>query len=395
MPIAEINRTLFTFAGGEKFSEEEAARLSLPWLVVAAASQGTGSSDENRIRELLAAFDTDFIPFDRTRKKKGFLDCLHRLRAGGFDLFVFEGTGFAIGIAAILGRILYGRPYIFSSGDAVAPYLTARLPRAKPLFELYESLLYRYCAGFIGWTPYLVGRALTRGAGKGITAAGWAPHASNTEARHAARFDIRNQLGIPQDAIVFGLAGSLNWSSRFQYCYGAELVRAAGRTQSAPYILIVGDGGGRPYLQDLAGSALNKSIFLPGRVDRSEVPNYLAAMDIGSLPQTVDGVGSFRYTTKLPEYRKAGLCLVTTEIPMSYDLDRGDIWRLPGPTPWSEQFLNALAIFMDEVTPEQIGRRSNLAVADDEFDKTAQIRRVTLFIDDVMRTASHCRRRKK
>ena len=354
------------------------------WRIVVAASQGTGTADENRIRALLDAFNAEFMPFDRAQKKKGFLDCFHRLRAGNFDLFVFEGTGFAVGIAAILGRLLYGRPYVFSSGDAVAPYLSARFPLAQPFFEIYERVLYRCCSGFIGWTPYLVGRALTLGARKAITAAGWAPYAADKEAIRVARVEIRNQFGIPQDAVVFGLIGSLFWSSRYQYCYGAELIRAASRAKSAPYVLIVGDGSGLPHLKALAGEALGKTIFLPGRVARSDVPRYLAAMDLGSLPQSVDGVGSFRYTTKLSEYRQVGLCFMSNEIPMAYDLDQGDIWRLPGTSPWSESFLNAAARLMDETTIDQIQARKQAQMVSNEFDRVRQVQRVTAFIKDML-----------
>ena len=56
------------------------------------------------------------------------------------------------------------------------------------------------------------------------------------------------------------------------------------------------------HLKDLAGEELGRTIILTGRVPREQVIDYLAAMDVGSLPQSVDGVGSFRYTIKLSEY---------------------------------------------------------------------------------------------
>ena len=42
---------------------------------------------------------------------------------------------------------------------------------------------------------------------------------------------------------------------------------------------------------------------------------FLAAFDLASLPQSVDRVGSFRYSTKLSEYLAAGLPIVTSQIP--------------------------------------------------------------------------------
>jgi len=309
---------------------------------------------------------------------------MRRIRAGDFDLFVFEGTGLAVGLAAILGRMLFGRPYVFSSGDAVSPFLTARMKIGAPVFAVYERLLYRCCSGFIGWTPYLVGRALTLGARAGVTVPGWAPYTAVSDERLAARLRIRRQLGIPEDAIVFGIVGTLNWSKRWRYCYGAELIRAALQAGTAPYVLIVGDGTGLEHLRKLAGENLDKSILLPGRVSREHVPEYLAAIDVGSLPQSVDQVGSFRYTTKLSEYRLAALPFVTTRIPMSYDLDRGDIWRLPGWAPWSDEFVAALAALMKGLTHDQVTARRAAVGAEDVFSKPAQIERATVFLNDII-----------
>ena len=54
-----------------------------------------------------------------------------------------------------------------------------------------------------------------------------------------------------------------------------------------------------------------------------EVVDYLAAFDLASLPQSVDRVGSFRYSTKLCEYLAVGLPIITGQIPAAYDLDAG------------------------------------------------------------------------
>ena len=138
--------------------------------------------------------------------------------------------------------------------------------------------------------------------------------------------------------------GSLGWHERAGYCYGAELVRAAARVERDDvFVLVVGDGSGRAHLEEIAGERLGRSVLLPGAVPREEVPLALAAMDVGSLPQSVDGVGAFRYTTKISEYLAANLPVVTGEIPLAYDLDEGWLWRLPGDSPWDERYLAALA----------------------------------------------------
>jgi len=356
------------------------------WKILGCASKGTNSDDEVRLRALLAHFNASFVPFDRNRKKESFLTCLRMLRAGGFDLFVLEGTGFAAGLAAILGRVLWGRRFVLSSGDSVGPFLTAIVPAGAPLFHLYERALYGLSSGFIGWTPYLVGRALTMGATHAITIAGWAPFSFSAAETDAGRRRIRTALGIPDEAVVFGIAGSISWSKRHQSAYGADLIRAAIRAKTEPYVLIVGDGTGFEILKEMAGERLGKTIFMPGRVPRHEVPHYLAAMDIGSLPQTVDGVGSFRYTTKLSEYRSVRLPLVCNQIPMAYDLDYGDIIRLEGEHPRTQRFLAALAELMDTIRPEDVAAlRASIPAPTDALDRERQIRSVTAFLTDLLR----------
>jgi hypothetical protein len=69
---------------------------------------------------------------------------------------VMEGTGLAV----MIGRLLRGVPYLVSSGDAVGPFIATQWPLFEPVFLAYERLLCRWSAGFIGWTPYLTGRAL-------------------------------------------------------------------------------------------------------------------------------------------------------------------------------------------------------------------------------------------
>ena len=58
------------------------------------------------------------------------------------------------------------------------------------------------------------------------TACGFAPAALDENQRRRGRQSIRQQLGIPADAIVFGIAGALGWNPRRGYCYGLELLQA-------------------------------------------------------------------------------------------------------------------------------------------------------------------------
>jgi hypothetical protein len=344
------------------------------------ATQGAGSRDEERIRALLAPLDAVVLPFRRTSKLRSGAGVVRAVLRDRPDVVVMEGTGVAGGLALLCLRFAVGTPFVVSSGDAVAPYVAGRAPWLRPFAVMYERLLCRWSAGFIGWTPYLVGRALTFGAPRAMTAPGWAPF----QIRGEARQEVRQRLGIPDGALVFGIVGSLDWNPRVGYCYGWELVQAVrGVRDRSVVALVVGDGSGLDHLRD-AASGLNGQVVFTGRVPRDEVPAYLSAMDVGSLPQSVDGVGSFRYTTKVSEYAEAELPIVTGEIPLAYDLDAGGLWRLPGDAPWQAEYVAALTRLMERLTPEDVAqKRAGARRWRELFDLDSQRIHVSAFVSSV------------
>ena len=349
--------------------------------VLALATKGAGSNEEDRLRALLSAFDPQFFAFERSSKRKQFTRLLKQLLREKPQLAVMEGTGLAGGVAMILARLIGGVPYVVSSGDAVGPFIGSKLPVLGPVFGLYERILYRFAAGFIGWTPYLVGRALTFGCPRAITCAGFAPLPL---AAWRGNQQIRTDLGVPQDAVVFGIVGSLAWNRRKKYCYGLELVQAVRRTTRADLcVVVIGDGNGLSHLHDAAGD--DARVILPGPVPADRVVETMRAFDVASLPQSCDGVGSFRYTTKISEYLAAGLPMVTGQIPLAYDFDTGWIWRLPGDAPWEDRYVAALAALMNNLTPADLAaKRGAVPASLAEFDRDAQVARATAFVRDIL-----------
>ncbi len=348
------------------------------------ATQGGAHTDGERIRTLLAGLEVEELDFDRTRKLRAALRLARAVRARRPDLIVMEGTGTAGGVTLLLVHALLRVPYVVCSGDAVGPFLGLHSRVLGALGGVYERLLCRHCAGFVGWTPYLVGRALTFGAPRAMTAPGWARNAPAPGARER----IRAELGIAPETIVIGLAGSLNWNERVGYVYGAELVRAVRRTGRRDVLAcIVGDGDGLARLRELAGEELGTRVLLPGRVAPERVADHLAAFDVGSLSQSVDRVGSFRYTTKLSEYLAAGLPVISGETPLAYDLDDGYVWRVRGEAPWDEAFVDSLAALLEGLSREQVARRREAAVAAAGgalFDRRSQQRRMQAFLADIL-----------
>jgi glycosyl transferase family 1 len=349
------------------------------------ATKGSGSNDALRMEMLLSRLDEKRgWEFDRRNKRRSFFRLLKQLRNEKPELLVMEGTGIAGGLLCMLGKLIWKVPYMFSSGDAVGPFVAAHKPWAGPFFAVYERLLCRLAAGFIGWTPYLCGRAMTLGCPRAVTAPGWPMGEETSSDLSSCRAHFRLEWGVPEDGLVVGLVGALEWNSHRNYCYGLELVRAVARLKRKDVVaVVVGGGSGLERLRAEAGELLGSRILLPGPVALEEVMSYLMAFDVASLPQSTDAVGAFRYTTKLSEYAAAHLPVITSRIPMAYDLGGGWMWRLPGEGPWEEVYVAALTALLESMDPTLLEERRqavpDLLVA---FEREAQVQRVTHFIQD-------------
>lgn len=349
------------------------------------ATKGEGSNEEARILGLLEGLPYARFAFDRKRKLRAALRLAKEILESRPHLVVMEGSGLAGGLPLLAARICLGTPFVISSGDAIAPFLSRLFPPGWWLFHAYEFALYRLAAGFIGWTPYLAGRALAAGTPRAMHAPGWS-ELGFPENRETARREIRRALGIPDDALVAGIAGSLAWNSRVGYCYGLELVEAVARASAASFhVVIMGEGDGLARLRERVPANARARVHFTGYLAGEKLARTLLALDYGLLPQSTDAVGAYRYTTKLPEYLAAGIPVIANRIPAAYDLDSGWITRLPGENPWDPRFLASLAAFLTEAKPADASAAAAQAhAAAPLFSKAEQARRARAFVTDLL-----------
>jgi hypothetical protein len=303
-----------------------------------------------------------------------------------FDMVYMEGTGIGTGLPLIsAGR--RGQKYIVSSGDPIKGFFqNTQGKAAATFFGWYEKQLMLKCRAFVGWTPYLSGRAMELGAKRAATIEGGADLSLFSAPSPEAKLAARQSFGLHPDHIVCVVVGSLLWSQPQKYTYGLELVEMLKFIQRPDVsVLIVGDGNGRKILESRVPTAMKNRIVFTGRIDFKDVPKAFHASDIGFVTQTLDGLGNYRLTTKLPEYLASGLGVAMSPIPGFYDyvLDAG--WALPEAHPNSEKFHRGCAALLDSLQKEDITRKSATAVtlAAERFDYDALAGRFSQFVQDL------------
>lgn len=322
-----------------------------------------GGQDAIRIRRLTEGLTAECTYHDVDRKlpRRAAMKQVHRLlRSAPWDMVYLEGTGIAGGLPLIWEARRRGLRYIVSSGDPVGGFFLVTQGRFYGwVFGVYEKLLYRHCVGFIGWTPYLTGVAMHLGAPRGITIEGAVDLSLFTVPTAQQREEAKRALDIPQQHLVCGVVGSLNWTERQRYCYGLELIETLKLLQRNDVtMLIVGDGSGLERLKAAVPASLLEHARFTGRLPRERVPCALHAMDIGFITQTLDRLGSFRLTTKLPEYLASGVAVAMSPIPGYYDYVAPAGWPLPPYHPADPEFHRRCALWLDALTWEEVRERA-------------------------------------
>ncbi|MDX2257054.1 MAG: glycosyltransferase [Pseudanabaenaceae cyanobacterium bins.39] len=328
---------------------------------------GAGSLDSLRSRSLGSRLKAEVTYVDLNRqvgKWAASQEIWQVIKSGHWDLIYQEGSGIAGGINLIRAAKSWQQPYIISTGDPIGGFF--RVTKGKligDLMGIYERSLYRNCTAFIGWTPYLTGAAMKLGAKRAITIEGGAEFHVFHPKPEAERLSLRHQYGIPEDHLVCGVVGSLQWNSRHAYSYGYELVEVIKLLQRQDVtMLIVGDGNAKARLQALVPEALRSRVIFTGRLPQAQVVEAMNVMNIGFVTQTLDELGNFRLTTKLPEYLACGMAIAMSPIPGFYDYDAALAgWALPAFHPASPEFHRQCARWLDGLTWEQVHAKAKLA----------------------------------
>lgn len=350
---------------------------------------GVGDLHGLRMRRLAAYLHepVTIYDLDRNRRKTAFKDLNALIRSQPWKLIYQESTGIVGGINLILAARQWGQRFVVSSGDPIEGFFrTTKGEAVGRAFGVYERQLLKYCAGFIGWTPYLTGRALELGARRAVTVEGAVDLNLFRRLDEAQRLEIKRSLRLPPGDLVCGVVGSLKWTERQSYCYGLELVEAAQRLQRKDVsFLIVGDGDGRERLEKRVPEALRHRVVFTGRIPEAEVARVMNAMDIGFITQTLDSLGSYRLTTKMPEYLASGLPIAMSPIPGFFDYVGKAGWALPALHPSNKSFHDELAVWIDKLSRDEVyERQAQCAAAAAVFDYEVVGPRFASFVNNLI-----------
>lgn len=191
---------------------------------------------------------------------------------------------------------------------------------------------------------------------------------------------LKEELGL-NDQLTVGLIGTMAWSERHQMCYGWDVVEAIALLKGQPVKgLLIGDGDGRKILEKRVKElGIKDQIIFLGQVPYSDLPKYLAAMDVCISTQSNDLVGMVRTTGKLPLYLAHGKYVIATDVGEAQKVLPGVGCLLPYEGVRDDQHPVRLAHHLSEIleNPERLNVATKARqVAKDNFDYPMLAQRV-------------------
>ena len=336
------------------------------------AIAGSAGLDYERIKHLFksAPYKVDIFIVDKQKKLASFTDLWNKIRSKKYDMIFLEGSGLTGSLAAILAENFYKIPFIISTGDPISSFFSITISNFWGiLMTCYEKILIKNAACYIGWTPYLTGRAISLGAKKAFTIEGGVDSKKFKPLHPKEKNSLKKKLKL--NKLVIGVSGSLVWSAKQQYSYGLELIKILPYLKRTDIsVLIIGDGPARSRLESLITDKNRSKVVFTGRISPNDMPKYLSLLDIGLVTQTLDKLGNFRLTTKLPEYLACSVCVAMSPIPGFFDYLWPNGIVLPNSHPASNEFTQELAKIVDDLNFGQINKfkRTGRQLAASRFD---------------------------
>lgn len=232
------------------------------------------------------------------------------------DIHYVLNTAMPGAMVALLGRFLFGIPYILDTGDAIHAMACRSGTKAGwrlPLLWSLERLAERFAEAVVvrgtNHREHLVARGLRRVI---VIRDGYLEQPS---ASPDALEALRHRLGL-DGRFVVGVMGSLVYSPNLDICYGWDLLGALVYLKDLPVTaLIIGDGNGLRWLSQLASKlGVADRVVFCGRIPYSEVPTHLRLMEVALSTQTNNLPGQVRTTGKLPEYMAAERFILASRV---------------------------------------------------------------------------------
>ncbi|HSI15559.1 MAG TPA: glycosyltransferase family 4 protein [Chthoniobacter sp.] len=240
------------------------------------------------------------------------------LRREPFDL-IYERHAFFLCITALLAqrrRI----PMVVEVNELAGDERVRSAPWLLPLARLADRLTFQRARVIVVVSPHLQRRIAEMGIPKEKILV--LPNGVDEDTLEAAADGtaIRQRFQCTENTVVVGFAG---WFVPW-HRLDALVTQFAALAASHPdlRLLLVGDGPLRETLEDQATHlGIRDRLILPGPVPHTEMPHYLAAMDICVIPHS----NAYRSPIKLFEYMARGRTIVAARTePIALILRHGE-----------------------------------------------------------------------
>lgn len=147
---------------------------------------------------------------------------------------------------------------------------------------------------------------------------------------------MRQDLSIPQNALVIGHIGRFSPQKNHEFLI--DIFSAVHAKDSNAYLLLVGDGGLRPKIEEkVKALGFERQVIFTGV--RSDVPDLLQAMDVFLFPSLYEGL-----PVTMIEAQASGLpCFISEKVPLECKITE-QVTQIPLQAPaeqWSKQILAA------------------------------------------------------